>query len=46
MNNHFAKLPEILKKKSQEACPGCIEIAEPEDHSVGWQIYLSQGKIQ
>ncbi|MGF1542507.1 MAG: response regulator [Pleurocapsa sp.] len=46
MNNHLANPFLILKEKCQQAWSGCLEIAEPEDNSVGWQIYLSQGKIQ
>ena len=36
----------VLKAKTQEAWSGCIEIAEPQDASVGWNVYLLEGKIQ
>ncbi len=46
MINHFANPFEVLKAKSQQAWSGCIEIAEPKDNSVSWQIYLFQGRVQ
>lgn len=36
----------VLKAKTKEAWSGCIEIAEPQDASVGWNVYLLEGKIQ
>ena len=46
MNSNLANPWLILKDKSQQAWSGCIEVAEPKDSSVNWQIYLSQGKVQ
>ncbi len=46
MNNHLANPFLILKEKCQQAWSGCLEIVEPEDNSISWLIYLSQGKIQ
>ena len=46
MNNNLANPLLILKEKFQQAWSGCLEIAEPEDSSISWQIYLSQGKVQ
>jgi len=42
INNPF----KFLEAKSQQAWSGCIEIEEPKDQSVGWQVYLLEGKIQ
>lgn len=41
-NNPF----KVLEAKSQQAWSGCIEIEEPKDPSVSWQVYLIEGKIQ
>lgn len=46
MNNNLANPLLILKEKFQQAWSGCLEITEPEDSCVSWQIYLSQGKVQ
>lgn len=46
MINHFANPVEILSSNSQQSWSGCIEIVEPKDNSISWQIYLYQGKIQ
>ena len=36
----------VLQTKSKEGWSGCVEVVEPKDPSVVWQIYLLQGKIQ
>lgn len=36
----------VLKIKSQAAWSGCLEIEEPQDNSVSWNVYLLEGKIQ
>ena len=36
----------VLQTKSKEGWSGCLEVVEPKDPSVVWQIYLLQGKIQ
>ena len=36
----------VLQTKSKEGWSGCMEVVEPKDPSVVWQIYLLQGKIQ
>lgn len=45
MNNIQNPL-KVLKAKTKEAWSGCIEIAEPQDASVSWNVYLLEGKIQ
>ena len=37
---------QVLKAKSKSAWSGCIEIKEPQDSSISWNIYLLEGKIQ
>ena len=46
MNNNFQNPLQVLKVKSNEAWSGCIEIEEPQDASVSWNVYLLEGKIQ
>ena len=46
MNKSFLNPLQVLKTKSKEGWSGCVEIVEPKDPSVVWQIYLLQGKIQ
>ena len=46
MNNNFQNPLQVLKAKTEEAWSGCIEIEEPKDASVSWNVYLLQGKIQ
>ena len=46
MNNNLQNPLKVLKAKTKEAWSGCIEIEEPQDASVGWNVYLLEGKIQ
>ena len=46
MNNTIYNPLKILKDKYKESWSGCIEVAEPKDNSISWQIYLLQGKLQ
>jgi len=46
MNNNFQNPLKVLQTKYKEGWSGCIEIAEPKDSSVKWQVYLLQGKLQ
>ena len=46
MNNNSQNPLKVLKAKIKEAWSGCIEIEEPQDASVGWNVYLLEGKIQ
>ena len=46
MNNNLQNPLKVLKAKSKEAWSGCLEIEEPQDNSVGWNVYLLEGKIQ
>jgi twitching motility two-component system response regulator PilG len=46
MNNSLHNPLQALQTKSQERWSGCVEIVEPKDPSVVWQVYLLQGKIQ
>ena len=46
MNNNFQNPLKVLKAKSKAAWSGCIEIEEPQDASVGWNVYFLEGKIQ
>ena len=46
MNNNFQNPLKVLKAKIKEAWSGCIEIEEPQDASVGWNVYLLEGRIQ
>ena len=36
----------IIEDKLKQAWSGCVEFTETKDHSVGWKIYFSAGKIQ
>lgn len=46
MNKSFQNPLQVLQSKSKESWSGCIEVVEPKDPSVVWQVYLLQGKIQ
>ena len=46
MNNTLINPLLIIDDKLKRAWSGCIEFTEPKDHSVGWQIYCSAGKVQ
>ena len=46
MNNHLKSPSQILEEKSQQGWSGCLMIPEPKDISVGWKIFLHEGKIQ
>ena len=46
MNNNFQSPLQVIKAKSKTAWSGCIEIEEPSDPSISWNVYLLQGKIQ
>ncbi|MGD1918300.1 MAG: response regulator [Pleurocapsa sp.] len=46
MNKSFQNPLQVLQTKSKEGWSGCIEVVEPKDPSVVWQVYLLQGKIQ
>jgi twitching motility two-component system response regulator PilG len=46
MNNNFQSPLQVLIAKSKAAWSGCIEIEEPKDPSISWNVYLLQGKIQ
>ena len=46
MNKNFQNPLQVLQSKSKEGWSGCIEIVEPKDSSVIWQVYFLQGKIQ
>ena len=46
MNNNLQNPLKVLKAKIKEAWSGCIEIEEPQDASVGWNVYLLEGKVQ
>lgn len=46
MNNNFQSPLQVLIAKSKTTWSGCIEIEEPKDPSISWNIYLLQGKIQ
>lgn len=46
MNHNFQNPLRVLQQKSKEAWSGCIEIEEPMDASVSWNVYLLEGKIQ
>ena len=37
---------QVLKDKSKAAWSGCIEIEEPKDASVSWNVYFLEGKVQ
>ena len=46
MNNNSQNPLKVLKAKSKASWSGCIEIEEPQDASIGWNVYLLEGKIQ
>ena len=46
MNNTSQNPLKVLQTKYKETWSGCIEITEPKDASIVWQVYLLQGKIQ
>ena len=46
MNHSFQNPLKVLQNKYKESWSGCIEVAEPKDPSVKWQVYLLQGKLQ
>ena len=46
MNNNFQSPLQVLKAKTQTAWSGCLEIEEPKDASISWNVYLLAGKIQ
>jgi twitching motility two-component system response regulator PilG len=46
MNNNFQSPLQVLTAKSKTTWSGCIEIEEPKDPSISWNVYLLQGKIQ
>ena len=46
MSNSFQNPLQAIKSKSQENWSGCVEVIEPKDPSISWQVYLLQGKIQ
>jgi twitching motility two-component system response regulator PilG len=46
MNNNFQSPLQVLTAKSTTTWSGCIEIEEPKDPSISWNVYLLQGKIQ
>ncbi|MDJ0594356.1 MAG: response regulator [Pleurocapsa sp. MO_226.B13] len=46
MNNSPQNPLKVLQAKHQETWSGCIEIIEPQDASIVWQVYLLQGKVQ
>ena len=46
MNKNFQSPLQVLTAKSKAGWSGCIEIEEPNDASISWNVYLLQGKIQ
>ncbi len=46
MNQNLQNPLQVIHAKSQEGWSGCVEVSEPKDPSVVWQVYLLQGKIQ
>lgn len=46
MNNNFQSPLQVLIAKCKANWSGCIEIEEPKDASISWNVYLLQGKIQ
>ncbi|GAB4525896.1 MAG: response regulator [Pleurocapsa sp.] len=46
MNNNVSEPYALLEEKSAQGWSGCIEVTEPQDISVIWQVYLFQGQIQ
>ena len=45
MNNNLQNPLQVLKIKSKAGWSGCLEIEEPKDPSVSWQVYLLEGKV-
>ncbi|MEO1673713.1 MAG: response regulator, partial [Cyanobacteria bacterium J06631_2] len=43
---NFQSPLQVLKVKSRTGWSGCIEIEEPKDPSISWNVYLLEGKIQ
>lgn len=46
MNNNFQSPLQVLNAKCKSSWSGCLEIEEPKDPSISWNIYLLQGKVQ
>ena len=46
MNNNFQSPLQVLNTKCKSSWSGCLEIEEPKDPSISWNVYLLQGKIQ
>ncbi|MEM6612468.1 MAG: response regulator [Cyanobacteria bacterium P01_C01_bin.72] len=46
MSNNFQSPLQVLRAKSRTGWSGCIEIEEPQDPSISWNVYLLEGKIQ
>ena len=46
MNSNFQIPLQVLKHQSKIAWSGCIEIEEPKDASVSWNVYFLEGKVQ
>ena len=46
MNKSLQNPLQVLQAKSKEGWSGCVEVVEPKDNSVVWQVYFLQGKIQ
>ena len=45
--NSNSQIPlKVLKDLSKTSWSGCIEIEEPKDTSVSWNVYFLQGKVQ
>jgi twitching motility two-component system response regulator PilG len=46
MNNNPQSPLQVLMAQCKTTWSGCIEIEEPKDPSINWNVYLLQGKIQ
>lgn len=46
MDSNFQIPLQVLKEKSKTAWSGCVEIEEPKDGSVSWNVYFLEGKVQ
>lgn len=46
MNKSLQNPLQVLRDKSKEGWSGCVEVVEPKDNSIVWQVYFLQGKIQ
>lgn len=46
MNNNPQSPLQVLMAQSKTTWSGCIEIEEPKDPAIVWNVYLLQGKIQ